>query len=45
MCVLIGDVSCDITVIGYGMDAKRGPGFFLPHPCIHMGPEALLFGE
>jgi hypothetical protein len=27
MCALIGDLSCDITVIGYGVDTKSGPGF------------------
>ena len=38
MCVLIGDVNCDITVIGYGMDAKRGPRFSCLTPAFRWVP-------
>ena len=38
MCVLIGDLSCDITVIGYGMGAKRGPGFSCLTPAFRWAP-------
>ena len=38
MCVLIGDLSCDITLFGYGMDATREPGFSCFTPAFRWVP-------